>query len=362
MTSQTKRKHSETFNTKEFYDLCGNIRNKKREKEFSFDRVRQWLKANKDDDDRLNAAITYHGNLNLTPLHLIMFIKPPLDIIQTIIKYAPEVLKMKDITGRLPIHRACLHGASLEVIQAPLMASPDTIKVTDTDGWLPLHSACWNNDVSLDVLNLMIISYPEGVDHKDKDGRTPLDILKLKKDAEKEDRNGMLPLHHACKKGYSEHLICLLIQAYPKSIEIKDNHNRTPLEYYTSFQGRQLCDEIIELLQPVNDVVSSAPAQRPVQNAEAPPVAQIEDQPLPQRTEENDVEIRNAEMNDTQAEIKAEIIAVKADIRQVQSDLLVTKAEVSEIKTEVSEIKTEVSEIKSMIGDMQRFLNGIVSG
>ena len=146
--------------------------------------IREWLETNKNDDNRLKASITYQGLANDSPLHFLLCTCPPLDIIQTIIKYAPEVLIMKNNFGWLPIHYACLRGASLEVIQALLTASPDTIKVRDNYGWLPLHLAC-QNDASLNVLNFLIESYPQGIDHKNKVGRTPLDFLKQIMYAEK---------------------------------------------------------------------------------------------------------------------------------------------------------------------------------
>lgn len=272
MTSQTKRKHSKTFNTKELYDLCVDILGCDN-KEEAFDLIRQWLNANKDNNNRLKAAITYQGVRKLTPLHLILCKCPPLDIIQIFIKYAPEVLKMEDtINGSLPIHYACnKKGASLEVIQALLTASPDTIKVEDEDGQLPLHHAIYGG-ASLDVLNLMIESYPKGIDEKY---------------AKKKDYNGMLPLHHACKNGYSNHLIHFLIKEYPNSSNIKDNHGRTPFDYYTSFQGRQSCDEIIALLQPV----------------------------IPQTTE-----IGNEPVQQSKSEVKMELSQIKSNINMLKSE------------------------------------------
>ena len=214
MTSQTKRNHSETFNAKEFYDLCGEV-----DEEEDFDRIRQWLNTNKDDNNSYLAALTYQGYLNATPILNISYKLPPLDIIQIIVKYAPEVLKMKDDTGVLPIHLACESRVSLEVIQALITASPDTIKDEDNKGLLPLHWAC-REDASLDILNFLIESYPEGRYQKDKLGRTPLLFVTNREYAMEKDRNGMLLLHHACNNGYSYHLFCFLIQANHKSIRI----------------------------------------------------------------------------------------------------------------------------------------------
>jgi len=224
MTLQTIWKHFKTFYRKELYDLCLNISHDNKKKKF--DRIRQWLNNNKDDDNRLKAAITYQGNLNLTsrnltPLHLILYIlysiKPPLDIIQTIIKYAPEVLKMKTTFGYLPIHYA---------VRGAVIAASHNF-----DG-LPLRPVR-HKYASLDVLNLLIESYPEGMDLKDKNRDTPLDILKKTKYAEKKDHNGMLLLHHACNNEYSLHLIHFIFQAYPESTIVQDNDGNTPLKYLT---------------------------------------------------------------------------------------------------------------------------------
>ena len=231
MASGTKRKHSETFDTNELYDLVDNIR------EEGFDRIRQWLNINKDDNDRLKAAITHQGFLKLTPLHRILCRYHQLDIIEKIIKYSPEVLKMKNTFGRLPIHYACWNVAPLEVIQALITASPDSIKVEDSARWLPLHWACHYN-ASLDVLNFLIESHPEGIDHKNRFGQTPLLILKQKKYAEKKDDNNMLPLHNACNNGYSLHIIRLLIQANPQSWTIQDNVGKTPRQYLNETASR----------------------------------------------------------------------------------------------------------------------------
>ena len=134
---------------------------------------------------------------------------------------------------------------------------------------------------------------------------------------------------------------------------MKDNHGRTPLDYYTSFQERQLCNEIIELLQPPNKRKSKTPLPIAIHNTEAPPVAQIENQPLPQRTDENEDEIWSAEMNDMKAELKKDINEVKADIRQVQLDVLETKAEIFNMKSEVSEMKSDLLETKAEVLEMK---------
>jgi len=128
-------------------------------------------------------------------------------------------------------------ACSQYIAQALISASPDSIKIEDNDGRLPLHRACWSG-ASLNVLNFLIESYPEGIDHLNKKEETPLDILKKNKYAEETDDNGMLRLHHVCINGYSLHLVHFLIQAYPESTTVQDNDGNTPLQYLTKTASR----------------------------------------------------------------------------------------------------------------------------
>lgn len=156
MASQTKRKHSETFNHKELYNLCDNIRCDNKEE--GFDSIREWINNNNNDNNKFKAAITYQNVHNYTPLYLILRSgDAPLDIIRQLIKLAPQAPKMQTKNGWLPIHIACINGASLkvEVLQALVNAHPEGVKDTDNFGWLPIHCACMNK-ASLTVLNFLV--------------------------------------------------------------------------------------------------------------------------------------------------------------------------------------------------------------
>ena len=90
------------------------------------------------------------------------------------------------------------------------------------------------NNISLDVLNFLVEFYPEGLDRKDYRGRLRLERMELRSKkifAEKKDNNDMLPLHHACKMGYSVHLIRALIQSFPEGCLMYDKSGFTPLHY-----------------------------------------------------------------------------------------------------------------------------------
>lgn len=209
----SKRKHDETFNPCELYDLCSYI--DERDREDSFDSIRQWLNLKKEDIPRLKTAILYQDRCERTSLQRLLSRDPPLDIVQQLIHYAPEVLRIKDNFRFLPIHFACRNGASLDIVQALVHGYPESVAMPNCGGRLPLHLACSNGASSLEVLNFLIDFYPPSMDHKDNHGETPLFYLKEKKYAEKRDVHGLLPLHRACNNGYSEHLIQFLKQASP---------------------------------------------------------------------------------------------------------------------------------------------------
>ena len=249
MAWNTIKKRWIPFNTEELYNLC-NKRQITCTREEAFERIREWLNRNKDNSTRLKKALTYQGRYSNSPLHTILEIGPPLDIVQNIINYAPETLQMRNEFGQLPIHYACIYGASLEVIQALVKSYPDSIKVTDNHGgFLPLHWAC-RKKASLGIVTFLFHSYPDGIDQTNEYDATPLDYLQkeyemtpdnndmLPLHAMQIDINGMTPLHHACIKGYSLRLIHFLFQTHPESATIQDNDGYIPLQYLNKTASR----------------------------------------------------------------------------------------------------------------------------
>ena len=169
-----------------------------------------------------------------------------LEALTFLIEY-PKSVKVKDNCGLLLLHQACLENYSLEKVTLLIDSYPKSVKVTDDHGSLPLHYVLNfiieyydeitddDNDIfphpPLEVWNFLIKSYPERIDQKDEDGRTPLDLLKETTYAMDTDNNGMLLLHHACIKDYYLFLIYFLIQAYPESSTVQDSNGKTPLQY-----------------------------------------------------------------------------------------------------------------------------------
>jgi hypothetical protein len=69
---------------------------------------------------------------------------PPLDVVSTFAKKAPESLRVKNILGEIPIHIACQKGVTLDVLEALIQAYPKWAKIPSKFGLLPLHYACIN--------------------------------------------------------------------------------------------------------------------------------------------------------------------------------------------------------------------------
>eukprot|EP00957_Ditylum_brightwellii_P205799 15345489-Ditylum_brightwellii.AAC.1 len=73
---------------------------------------------------------------------------------------------------RCPLHQAIVLGLSVEVVEA--LSSPISIKQT-INGATALHFAC-EHGASLDVVSLLLSSWPDGVKEKNRHGSTALHV------------------------------------------------------------------------------------------------------------------------------------------------------------------------------------------
>ena len=78
---------------------------------------------------------------------------------------------------RLPLHAACKHQPTTEAAEELVDAFPDSPAYRDNLKWLPLHYAC-KFGAAIDVVNLLIEAVPKSVFAKNRDGDTPLDLIK----------------------------------------------------------------------------------------------------------------------------------------------------------------------------------------
>jgi hypothetical protein len=126
-------------------------------------------------------------------------------VVQAIIDVAPEAIRIGDMYGGLPIHRAALQNRlkhSEEVIRALRDADPSTLLVLD--GWhrTPLMCALESGRgvPTLAVIEILLGDGQAGR-VENKKGMTPLEVVKQRKDmASERDRELIIEMLNASTK------------------------------------------------------------------------------------------------------------------------------------------------------------------
>eukprot|EP00957_Ditylum_brightwellii_P122286 9325213-Ditylum_brightwellii.AAC.1 len=77
--------------------------------EESWEQVRQWLRDH--DSQVIQEEAQKHGDHQTTALHHACRNCPPTDVIETMIRAAPDLVRWDDAFGWLPLHYACANGA-----------------------------------------------------------------------------------------------------------------------------------------------------------------------------------------------------------------------------------------------------------
>ena len=200
----------------------------------SWNSVRDWLKNNRNNAKLIAAAVNNHEE-GETPLHLILRKCPPLDIVHEMIEIAPNLLRLPNSHGLLPLHIACQHSStSVEVIDKLILGAPITVHIGDSFAWLPIHFACANPDASVDIVNRLL--------------RDANDTVRFK------NNNAQLPIHLACVSGASFEVISRLLKDAPETVQDEDYLSRTPILLAGSYGAQE---EIINRLQQVATEIRS---------------------------------------------------------------------------------------------------------
>jgi ankyrin repeat protein len=219
-------------------------------------KIQDWLDQNQSNTELLETAANYQNKNNMTPLHVIVWKRPPLVLVKALIDIAPATVHLRDSGGRLPLHHACMWGASLDVLDILVRTCPESVQKKDSTGRTPsqllklfnaadyrnengmlfLHSACHFEGaaatLNLVLLQLLVDAHPESITVRDNCGRTPSQLLKKSRTLERAYENGMLPLHQqAHSGGLTVHLLRLFFDAYPESIAFTDNYGMLPFHH-----------------------------------------------------------------------------------------------------------------------------------
>jgi Ankyrin repeats (3 copies) len=123
----------------------------------------------------------------------------------------PEECRVRCSESRNPLHVACNNDAPVVVIQALLEAYPEASIATGSSNMNPLHIACSSRNASVHVVRVLLQSgLPQQVSMRDVDGDTPL--------------------HAACRCGASVNVLNVLLLAYPEAVHINDYEGLNPLQ------------------------------------------------------------------------------------------------------------------------------------
>jgi ankyrin repeat protein len=125
------------------------------------------------------------------PLHMAIKSAAPKEILEMLIKEAPEVTSLTDKFGQTCLHMAVKNGeiddpvqnssentnhpVAIEVVDLIHSIDSNQVKAKDQADQLPLHAAC-QAGCSIDVMEYLVRAYPDAVNVKDKSGRRPLDV------------------------------------------------------------------------------------------------------------------------------------------------------------------------------------------
>lgn len=173
----------------------------------------------------------------MLPLRTAIRSKASTEVIDALIRAAPEVVKQFGVSGKTCLHLACLYSMDFDLFHELLTLWPDATKWKDRDGWHPLHLACLCHCPST-IASTVLNAYPEAAAIADSvELQYPLHIAALHganatllqrlyrsyPDAirARTKTHGWLPLHLACShKDATPGAIRVLLEYYPEAAKV----------------------------------------------------------------------------------------------------------------------------------------------
>lgn len=236
---------SDEEKTRSLHKLCYNLYLG----QATLDEIQQWLDENEEDDELLIKAANFQNECKNTPLHCLVCKHPPTDLVKRLLQLAPDAVKVQNKVGQTPLHAACYFKASPAITKVLFEAYPEAALVKDNNGSLPLHFACDTTTgiSTLESLDLLLSAYPKCVNAKDNDEATPSDYLQ-----EYNGDDSLHMLHKAIIGGFSVHLVKLFLQAYPGSFLERDDKGMIPLHYACASKAPHFLEYVVALLDASN--------------------------------------------------------------------------------------------------------------
>jgi ankyrin repeat protein len=236
-------------------------------------------------------AVEVQNSGGWLPLHFALYYNASPDIINMVFKAYPKAVEIQDKYQRIRLRFACtsefcLRESSLEMLNILISAYPGGIDTQDSDGIVPLDylkaqaatltsiehlyllhiavfsafsthlvkfllqafpKSCMTKDIYgmvllhhacastvphfMEVVMTLIDADEDSLKIKDKQGRTPMQVLKFT--ASHQDTRKMFPLHHlaASSESLTEKCLLLLFSSYPESIQTPDKYGMLPFHH-----------------------------------------------------------------------------------------------------------------------------------
>lgn len=157
------------------------------------------------------------------------------------IREFPQECKSVDHRGRTPLHVACHHDASAEIITELIRAYPQALLQVGTTGMNPLHIVCSSDHASAEIIRVLLL---EGTKmHM----AVPMCSMR--------DIDHDTPLHSACRCGASLDVLQLLMLVYPDAVNQRDYEGLTPLLRLWVREYVLLGDDVINGVKGKEDLV-----------------------------------------------------------------------------------------------------------
>ncbi|KAG2860722.1 hypothetical protein PC118_g6804 [Phytophthora cactorum] len=136
-----------------------------------------------------------------------------------------------------------------------LAKDPSILRRSDADGWLPLHHVCnlRPNYRYIDMMTMMVNTYPESARCVDKNGRTPLHVLcenscvtvqalgvfaaSLEDLTLMQDNDGNLPLHWLCRNSSCDIGMIKKLESNASACTTINEEGQTPLHCLVTADG-----------------------------------------------------------------------------------------------------------------------------
>ena len=191
------------------------------------------------------------------------------DLIMLNIQLFPDILKVKDKKGAVPLHWAVLNKKpNLEALDLLHEADATSAATMDCKGFLPLHWAVNKDSPDLNIVKKLLRAYPEAASTPSSDGNLPLhwavnrenpsiDIVRElvgyhQRSARTQCNNGWLPIHRCVNRpNPSMDVVKFLIELYPQGLQCVTGTDQLPLHIAVDHSNPSMeCIEFLLLSNP----------------------------------------------------------------------------------------------------------------